>query len=257
MISYSKTYSKRILQFSAYTLAIFTEYTVWVTIGRMSRSALKVCLSVISQSEYANEVFIYAHEVFNMHIYNNRAPGNTFRYTHIPSFVTVAHTELWIFAFFVTKYKIRTNMQMRHLTCSLVTTEQMNVTWVHCYPHTKFHHSSPYSPLDSRPFLVLANQNKYANVMFKMHIQWQQTPWVILMPNTIHILSFVTVAQIKLWIFAFFVISQSEQICKGGIKYVHWVMTDLVGNIYAYHYPHIKFRHCCPYKTPDICIFCY
>ena len=120
-------YSKHIqLEFSQ--LAIFTEYTVWVTIGGMSRSALEVCFFfVISQSEYANEVFIYANEVFNMHI-NNRALDNTFRYTQIPSFVTVAHTELWIFAFFVTKYPIRTNMQMRHLTCSLVTTEQMDIT---------------------------------------------------------------------------------------------------------------------------------
>ena len=36
--------------------------------------------------------------------------------------------------------------------------------------------------------------------------------WVILIPTTTHIPHFVIVAHIELWIFAFFVISQSEQI---------------------------------------------
>ena len=45
-----------------------------------------------------------------------------------------------------------------------------------------------------------------------MHIHWRQTTWVILVSTTTHIPSFVTVAHTKLWIFAFSVISQSEQI---------------------------------------------
>ena len=70
-----------------------------------------------------------------------------------------------------------------------------------------------------------------------------QTMWVVLVPTTTHIPSFVTVAHTELWIFAF-VISQSEQICKRGIKYIHLVMRDHIGSTSAHHYPHAKFRHC-------------
>ena len=52
---------------------------------------------------------------------------------------------------------------------------------------------------------------------------------------------FVTVAHTELWIFTFFIISQSEQICKWGIKYTHSVTTDNVGSTCVHHYPHTKF----------------
>ena len=39
----------------------------------------------------------------------------------------------------------------------------------------------------------------------------------------------------------FFVISQSEQICKWGIKYAHSVTIDHLGSSCAPHYPHTKF----------------
>ena len=45
----------------------------------------------------------------------------------------------------------------------------------------------------------------------------------------------------ELWIFDFFVISQSEQICKWGIKYAHSVTTDHIGSTCVPHYPHTKF----------------
>ena len=49
-----------------------------------------------------------------------------------------------------------------------------------------------------------------------------------------------------------YLISQLEQICKWGIKYVHLVMTDHVGSTCAHHYPHTKFHRCSPYRTLDI-----
>ena len=69
------------------------------------------------------------------------------------------------------------NMQRRYLICASTTTEHMDNTLhmdntvVHCYPHTRFCHCSPYSPLDICLFLLLANQNKYANEIFIMCIQ--------------------------------------------------------------------------------------
>ena len=90
-------------------------------------------------------------------------------------------------------------------------------------------------------FLLLANQNRYANEVLNMHIWWWQTTWVVLVPITTHIPSFINVAHTELWIFDFFVISQSEQICKWGIEYAHLVTTDHVGSTYAHHYPHTKF----------------
>ena len=62
-----------------------------------------------------------------------------------------------------------------------------------------------------------------------MHIWWRQTTWVVLVPIATYIPSIINVAHRELWIFDFFVISQSEQICKWGTKYAHPVMTDHVG----------------------------
>ena len=122
--------------------------------------------------------------------------------THIPSFITVAHTKLWIFVFFVISQSeqiCKWGIKCAHL----VTTDNMGSACVH----------------------------------------------------TTHIPSFVTVAHTKLWIFSFFVISQSEQTCKWGIKYAHSVTTDHVGSTCAHHYPHTKFCHCIPYRTLDIFLF--
>ena len=88
-----------------------------------------------------------------------------------------------------------------------------------------------------------------------MHIWWQQTVWVVVVPITTHIPSFINVARTELWIFDFSVISQSEQICKWGIKYVHSVTTDHMGSTCAHHYPHTKFHQCSPYRTLDIWTF--
>ena len=90
------------------------------------------------------------------------------------------------------------------------------------YPHTKFRHCSPIRSCSGYlPFLLLANQNRYANEVLNMRIWWRQNTWVVLVSittMTTHIPSFITVAQSEPWIFAFCVISQSEQICKWGIK---------------------------------------
>ena len=152
--------------------------------------------------------------------------------THIPSFVTAAYTELWIFAFVdisQSEQICKWGIKYAHL----VMTDHTGSTSVHHYPHTKFCHCSPYKTLDTVfTFLLLANQNRYANEVLNMCIWWWQTTLVVLLPTTTHIPSFVIVAHTELWIFAFFVISQSEQICKWGIKiikYVHSVTIDHVG----------------------------
>ena len=82
-------------------------------------------------------------------------------------------------------------------------------------------------------FLLLANQNRYANEVLNMRIWWKQTTWVVLVSITTHIPSFINVVHTELWIFDFFVISQSEQICKWGIRYIHSVTTDHVSGIWA------------------------
>ena len=77
--------------------------------------------------------------------------------------------------------------------------------------HTKFRHCSPYITLNICHFLWLVNQNRYANEVLNMQIQWRQNLWVILVPTTTHIPSFITSAHTKLRIIVLFVISQSEQ----------------------------------------------
>ena len=93
-------------------------------------------------------------------------------------------------------------------------------TCAHHCPHTKFHQCSPciHNPR-YLIFLLLANQNRYENEVSNMYIWWRQTtPWVEIVPITTHIPSFINVAHTELWIFDFFVISQSEQlhICTFG-----------------------------------------
>ena len=75
-------------------------------------------------------------------------------------------------------------------------------------------------------FVVIAYQNKYANELFNMHIWWQQTTWVKLVPSTTHIPSLVTVAHIELWMFAFVVkayqnMQTSYFICAFGCDRPH------------------------------------
>ena len=90
-----------------------------------------------------------------------------------------------------------------------------------------------------------------------MRIKSQKTMWVVLVSTTTNIPIFVTVTHTELWIFPFFVISRSEQICKSGIKYAHSLTRDHMGSACVYHYPHTKFHHCSPYRTLDICLSCY
>ena len=73
---------------------------------------------------------------------------------------------------------------------------------------------------------------------------WNKKPFGIMTPRNIelpsaypittNIPSFITVAHTDICIFAFFVTSQSEQICKWGIKYAHSVTTDHVGSTCAH-----------------------
>ena len=166
---------------------IFAEYSAWAAFGETSRSTLAICLFLLCKwgIQYAHLVMT---DTWVISLTNN-----------IPSFLTVAQTELWMVAFLIG--------QSEHI-CKL-----------------------------------------------NMHIQWRQTWWVILVPTTIHIPSFITVAHTKFWIFAFLVISQSEQICKWGIKYAYLVMIDHVGSTCVHHYPHNMFHQCSPYRTLDIWLF--
>ena len=92
-------------------------------------------------------------------------------------------------------------------------TDHVGSTCAHHYPHTKFHHCGTYRALDSCFFLSSANQNRYANEVLNMCIWWWQTMWVVLVPITTHIPSFIndSVAHTKLWIFNFFVITLANQ----------------------------------------------
>ena len=87
-----------------------------------------------------------------------------------------------------------------------------------------------------RLYLLLVFWRLCPGFVGKGHIMclwWRQITWAVLLPTTTHIQSFAPVDHTELWIFAFFVISQPEQICKWGIKYVnyaHSVTTDHVGS---------------------------
>ena len=53
-------------------------------------------------------------------------------------------------------------------------------------------------------FLLLANQNKYANELFNMRIRWRQTTWVTLVPTTTNIPSFMKISHcvlVKVYLF--------------------------------------------------------
>ena len=125
--------------------------------------------------------------------------------TYIPSFIDVAHTELWIFDFFVIRQLeqiCKWDIKYAHS----VTTDLMGSTCVHHYLHTKFHRCSPYRTLDIKTFLLLANQNRYANEVLNMCIRWWQTTWVVLVPTTTHIPSLTKIGHCVLiwkWRFTF------------------------------------------------------
>ena len=124
--------------------------------------------------------------------------------TNKPSFINVAHTELWIFDFFV----IRQSEQISKWGIKYghsVMTDHMGSTCAHHYPHTKFHQCSPYRTLDMT-FLLLANQNRYANEVFNMRIRWWHTTWVVIVPPTTHIPSLTKIGHcvlIREWRFTF------------------------------------------------------
>ena len=107
--------------------------------------------------------------------------------------------------------------------------------------------------------MLLANQNRYANEVLDIRIRWRQTTWVVLAPITTHIPSFINVAHTELWIFDIFVISQSEQICKWGIKYAHTVTTDHMGCTCAPpHYPLTKkIGHCVLIRERRFTFWCW
>ena len=76
-----------------------------------------------------------------------------------------------------------------------------------------------------------------------------------------HIPSFINVAHTKLWIFDFFVISQSEQTCKWGIKYAHSVTKDHVGSTCAPPLPTNqvcdKIGHCVLVRARRFTFWCW
>ena len=99
----------------------------------------------------------------------------------------------------------------------------------------------------------------YALAIFTEYTAWAAFV-VVPVPITTHIPSFINVAHTELWIFDFFVISQSEQICKWGIKYAHSVMTDHVGSICAptTHIPSLtKISHCVLIRERRFTFWCW
>ena len=100
--------------------------------------------------------------------------------THIPSFIYVAHTELWIFFFFISQSEEICKRGIKN--AYLVMTDHMGSTCAHHYPHTKFINVT-HTELWIFDFLLLANQNRYANEVLNMRIRWRQTTWVVLAPS--------------------------------------------------------------------------
>ena len=145
----------------------------------VAQTELWIVAFFITKSEHLCKWGIkYAHLVTTNLVGNTCARHNT---THTPSFITVAHTKLWIFTFLVIRQSEQIcNWGIKY--AHLVTTDHMGGTWVHHYQHTKFRHCSLYRILD--------------------------------------------------------IISQSKQTCKWGIEYVHSVTTDHVCGTCAH------FRHC-------------
>ena len=74
-----------------------------------------------------------------------------------------------------------------------MTTDHVGSTCAHSYPHTKFRHCSPYRTLDICLFLLLANQNRYANEVLNMRIRWQQSTGIVVVSTTTHLPSFTKI----------------------------------------------------------------
>ena len=91
--------------------------------------------------------------------------------------------------------------------------------------------------------------NRYTNEVLSMRIWWWQAhmghSYTHHYPHT----TFRHCSPYRTLFICFFVITQSEQICKWGIEYGNLVMTDHVGSTSAHHYPHTKVHYCSPYRT--------
>ena len=142
----------------------------------------------------------------------------------------------------------------------LVTTDHMSSTCAHCYLHTKFHQCSLYRTLDIWLFLLLANQNRYANEALNMCIQWRQTTWVVLVPITTHIPNFINVAHTGLWIFDFLLLANQNRYANEVLnmrnRWWHTMWVVLV----PLHYPHNKFEeigHCVLIKERRFTFWCW
>ena len=93
------------------------------------------------------------------------------------------------------------------------------------------------------------------NEVLNMHIPWWQAHVDYAYTHHVPHTKFRHCSPYRALDICFFCYSQSEQICKWGIKYAHSVTTDNVVSTCAHHYPHTKIHHCSPYRTLDICFF--
>ena len=104
--------------------------------------------------------------------------------THIPSFINVAHTELWIFDLFVIsqseqicKWGIDMRIWWRQTTW---------VALMHITTHIPSFINVAHTELWIFDFLLSANQNRYANEVLNMRIPWRQIAWVVPVSPTNH-----------------------------------------------------------------------
>ena len=177
----------RILRFSAYTLPIFREYRAWAAFwGTMWVVLVPTTIHIPTQvpnSQKKKKINLKKKKNWN------------------PEF----------FFFMAQKFGLPNKFGKVASLCS---------TCANHYPHTKFHQCIVNTELLMFAFfLLLANQNKYANELFNMRIRWWQTTWVTLVPTTTHIPlpSCMKIGHCLLPKVYLFVISQSEQICKWAI----------------------------------------
>ena len=154
---------------------------------------LDSCLFFLSQSEHN------ANEELNMHI---RWPQTWWvilvpTTTHIPCFLTVAHSKLWIFTFLVIsqwEQICKWGLKYAHWW--------QQSTWVVHVPittHIPSFINVAHTELWIFDFLLLANQNRYANEVLNMRFRWRQTTWVVFVPSTTHIPSLTKIGHCVLF----------------------------------------------------------
>ena len=109
---------------------------------------------------------------------------------HIPMFISQEGLGMYLWGFW--GVDSRKNIEMNKRTPLMTLLSALGSYWNE--------YGNPYRTLDIWLFLLLANQNRYANEVLNMHIRCWQTTWVVLMPTTTHMQSLMKIGHcILIW----------------------------------------------------------